>query len=137
LAVNVASNAPSSVTNSVLVSGGGELNTTNDTASDTVSVVSAPDLTVTKTHTGNFIFAQTGATYTINVKNLGSAPTTAPVTVTDTLPTGLTATAIAGTGWNCTLQTLTCTRSDALAGNTSYPITLTVNVAANAPSFVT
>jgi hypothetical protein len=55
--------------------------------------------------------------------------------VTDSLPTGLTATAITGTGWTCTLATLTCTRSDALASNASYPvITLTVNVASNAPA---
>src|SRR5262249_24980761 len=53
-------------------------------------------------------------------------------------PSGLTATAISGTGWACTLATLTCTRSDALAAGAAYPsITLTVNVAANAPSSVT
>ena len=53
----------------------------------------------------------------------------------DTLPVGLTATAISGTGWACTLATLTCTRSDALASGASYPaITLTVNVAGNAAS---
>ena len=57
--------------------------------------------------------------------------------MTDTLPTGLTATAIAGTGWSCTLATLTCTRSDVLAVSSSYPaITLTVNVAASAPASV-
>ena len=60
------------------------------------------------------------------------------MTVTDTLPSGLTATAIAGTGWSCVLGTLTCTRGDALANGSSYPaITLTVNVAANAPASVT
>jgi hypothetical protein len=57
------------------------------------------------------------------------------VTVTDTLPGSLTATAINGTGWSCTLGTLTCTRADALA---SYPpIVVTVNVANNAPILVT
>ncbi|HEX4427580.1 MAG TPA: hypothetical protein VH079_19420, partial [Terriglobales bacterium] len=35
---NVAATAPTSITNSVSVSGGGELNTTNDTASDVVTV---------------------------------------------------------------------------------------------------
>ena len=51
---------------------------------------------------------------------------------------GLTATAMSGAGWNCILGSLTCTRSNALAGNTSYPsITLTVNVSANAPGFLT
>jgi hypothetical protein len=58
--------------------------------------------------------------------------------MTDTLPAGLTATAISGTGWACTLGTLNCTRSDALAAGASYPaITVTVNVASNAPASVT
>src|SRR6185437_14257579 len=51
---------------------------------------------------------------------------------------GLTATAIAGTGWTCTLATLTCTRGDALAPAASYPaITLSVNVDAAAPASLT
>jgi hypothetical protein len=49
----------------------------------------------------------------------------------------LTATAIGGTGWGCTLATLTCTRSDALAAGGSYPLTLTVTVAGNAAASVT
>ena len=60
------------------------------------------------------------------------------VTVVDTLPAGLTATALAGTGWTCTLATLTCTRSDVLAATGVYPaITLTVTVASNAPASLT
>ena len=97
-----------------------------------------PDLTITKSHSGNFVQGQTGANYTITATNGGSVLTTGTVSVTDTLPTGLTATAISGTGWTCTLATLTCTRSDALAAAASYPaITLTVNVASNAPASVT
>src|SRR5438128_2132930 len=97
------------------------------------------DLIITKTHTGNFTVGQTGATYTITVTNNGTvSSTTALVTVADTLPTGLTATAITGSGWSCTLAPLTCTRSEALAGGASYPvITLTVNVASDAPASVT
>ena len=60
------------------------------------------------------------------------------MTVVDTLPAGLTATAVSGTGWSCTLATLTCTRSDALAAGASYPaVTVTVNVASTAPASVT
>jgi uncharacterized repeat protein (TIGR01451 family) len=99
---------------------------------------SAPDLTVTKTHSGTFSPGQTGATYTITVTNSGSAATSGTVTATDTLPSALTATAFAGTGWSCTLAPLTCTRSDALAASSSYPaLTLTVNVASSAPASVT
>ncbi|MGC2322347.1 MAG: galactose oxidase-like domain-containing protein [Terriglobales bacterium] len=101
-------------------------------------VGSVPDLTVSKTHAGNFIQGQTGGSYTITATNSGGAATSGTVTVTDTLPAGLTATAMSGTNWACTLATLTCTRNDALTAGTSYPaITVTVNVASNAPASVT
>ncbi len=99
----------------------------------------SPDLTITKTHTGNFTQGQTGAQYTITVTNSGTAPTGGSVNVTDTLPTGLTATALSGTGWTCSISgPILCRRSDALAAGSSYPsLTLTVNVASDAPSSVT
>jgi uncharacterized protein (TIGR03437 family) len=96
-----------------------------------------PVLFINKGHTGNFTQGQIGATYTITVTNQGLATTAGTVTVVDTLPTGLSATAMSGTGWGCSLFTLTCTRSDALSPSQSYPqITLTVNVAGNAPATV-
>jgi len=138
LTVNVASNAQATVTNTATVTGGGETNTGNDTASDVTTITPPPDLTITKSHTGNFVLGQSGATYTLRATNSGAAPTSGTVTVTDSLPAGLTATAMAGTNWTCTLATLTCTRSDVLAAGASYPvITLTVNVASNSPATVT
>ena len=96
------------------------------------------DLTVSAKHACNFTQSQTGATYTLTASNTGGLPTTGTVTVVDTLPSGLTATAIAGTGWSCDLPTLTCTRSDVLASQGSYPaMTLTVNVANNAAGQLT
>jgi uncharacterized protein (TIGR03437 family) len=90
-----------------------------------------PDLTISKSHTGTFAPGKTGAIYTISVTNAGTGATLGPVSVTDLLPSGLTATAIGGTGWNCLLVTLTCARADILAPAASYPpITVTVNVAA-------
>jgi uncharacterized repeat protein (TIGR01451 family) len=141
LTVSVASNAPSTVTNTATVTGGGDINTANNTASDPTIVTAGPtpDLAIAKTHTGNAQRGQTGFAYTITVSNVGSAPTAGAVTVNDTLPAGLTATGISGTGWNCTGgATPTCTRSDALASGTAYPpITLTVSVAADAAATVT
>lgn len=138
LTVNVASDAPTSVTNTATVSGGGETNTANDSASDPATITQLPDLTVSKTHAGNFTQGQAGATYSIVVTNAGGTATSGTVTVVDTLPAGLTATALSGTGWSCTLGTLTCTRSDALAAAGSYPaITLTVDVAGSAAASVT
>jgi uncharacterized protein (TIGR03437 family) len=97
-----------------------------------------PDLTISKTHPGNFAPGQIGAGYSITVTNAGLAATTGVVTVVDTLPAGLTATAISGSGWTCVLGTLTCTRSDALAAAASYSsITITVNVASSLTGLVT
>jgi uncharacterized repeat protein (TIGR01451 family) len=136
--VNVANNAAASVTNHATVTGGGEAATNNDSASDPTTIVQVADLTVTKSHAGNFTQGQVGATYTITVNNIGPGPTSGTVTAVDTLPSGLTATAISGTGWSCTLATLTCTRSDVLSASASDPaITVTVNVAANAAASVT
>ncbi len=131
--VSVASNAKASVTNVASVSGGGQLNPLNDTARDTTSVSPATDLLITASHTGNFTQGDTGRKYTISVKNVGGLATSGTVSVTDTLPAGLSATAISGTGWSCTLASLTCARSDALAGGASFPaITLTIDVSAGA-----
>ena len=93
---------------------------------------------MTKTHAGTFTQGQVGATYTLTVNNAGTGATTGMVTVTDTLPSGLTATGLSGTGWTCTLATLSCTRSNALGAGASYPaLTLTVNVSSTAPASVT
>ncbi|HWU51737.1 MAG TPA: Ig-like domain repeat protein, partial [Tahibacter sp.] len=138
LTVDVANNAPASVINTASVSGGGQTNTANDSASDATTITQLSDLTLAKTHVGSFTQGQTGAVYILQASNTGAGPTSGTVTVTDTLPAGMTATAISGAGWSCTLGTLTCTRSDALAAGSSYPaISLTVDVANNAPASVT
>jgi uncharacterized repeat protein (TIGR01451 family) len=99
----------------------------------------APVLAIAKTHQGNFTQGQNGALYTITVSNTGTAPTNAAVQVSDTLPTGLVAVSVQGTGWTCTIgPPVGCNRSDPLAAGAIYQaITVTVNVAANAPASVT
>jgi hypothetical protein len=91
-------------------------------------------LSITSTHTGNFAQGQQNATYTVTVSNAaGAGPTSGTVTVTETIPSGLTLVSMAGTGWTCV--TNTCARSDVLGAGLSYPaITVTVNVASNATS---
>ena len=92
-----------------------------------VVVTAAPDLTVNKSHTGNFTVGAP-ATYTIAVSNAGSAATTGTVTVTDVQPAGLSFTGATGTGWTCSgTTTISCTRSNALAAGASYP-DITLNV---------
>ena len=136
--VNVANNAPATVTNVVTVSGGPELSTSNDTASDLTTIAPPADLSIASSHSANFTQGQTGASYTLIASNIAAGPTSGTVTVVDTLPTGLTATSMTGIGWACTLATATCTRSDVLGATASFSaITLTANVSLNASATVT
>ena len=136
-------------TTAVLRNGNGTVDTGNNNADFTagtpnprnssgVVVTNPPDLSIRKSHAANFTQGDAADTYTIVVTNVGALASTGTVTVVDTLPGGLTATAISGTGWATNLGTLTCTRSDTLAANASYPaITITVSVATNAAANVT
>lgn len=110
----------------------------NGIPSDPV-IVNGPDLTITKTHSPSLFTQGDGAdTFTITVSNAGATATSGVVTVVDSLPPSLTATAMAGAGWTCNVAVLTCTRADALAPGGSYSaITLTVAVANDAPILVT
>ena len=103
----------------------------------TTATTGVPDLAIMATPAGEFTQGDTGDSYTIVVTNVGVAASSGTVTVSNTLPAGLTATAIGGNGWTTNLDTLTCTRSDALSAGASYPaITITVNVATDAPASV-
>jgi uncharacterized repeat protein (TIGR01451 family) len=133
--VNVAANAPPLVTNMATVAGGGELNTTNDSASDPTTIIQVADLVITKTHVGNFTQDDPADSYTLTVSNIGPGPTVGTVSIADVLPAGLTATALTGAGWTTNLASLTATRSDPLPPGNSYPaLTLTVSVADLAPA---
>jgi len=116
--------------------GAAGVSSTNVALSQTPGVRSGaectPDLTIAKSHSGNFVRGASG-TYTITVSNISlDAASSGLVSVIDTLPGGLTPTAASGTGWSCGVagQTVSCTRSDALAAISNYPaITVTVSVA--------
>ncbi|MBZ2187480.1 MBG domain-containing protein [Alcanivorax sp. JB21] len=99
-----------------------------------LTIVAPPALSLSKSHEGNFYQGQTDAAYTLVVSNTGQGPTNgSAVTLTDTLPDGMTAVSMAGTGWGCTLSPLACQRSDVLPSGESYPaVTLTVSVATDA-----
>ncbi|MFX3634800.1 MAG: S-layer homology domain-containing protein [Candidatus Pristimantibacillus sp.] len=92
----------------------------------------APDLQVEMTHSGDFYQGQKDAKYTIRVENIGLMPSTGMITLTSQLRTGVTATAGAGTGWNCSAGGLSCTYSASLAPGQSAVLTLTGEVANNA-----
>jgi uncharacterized repeat protein (TIGR01451 family) len=141
LTVAVGAAAAPSVTNTATVASSTTLDPdAADNSSSLTSAVSVPaDLTVAKTHSGSFTRGATGS-YTVTVGNSGGVATSGVVTVTDTLPAGLTYVSAAGTGWTCGAvgQTVTCTRSNALAAGASYPaITIVVGVSQTAGASVT
>ncbi len=109
-----------------------------------VSATSDPgvDLSITKTHSGNFVAGGTGQ-YILTVSNSSAALIEREdntVTVRDTLPAGLTYNSATGAGWTCgaVAQVVTCTHAAPLNVGASFPpITLTVNVLESAPASVT
>ncbi|MGH8399493.1 MAG: beta strand repeat-containing protein, partial [Gammaproteobacteria bacterium] len=99
-----------------------------------VSDVPVSDLSITKSHIGNFSVGSNGS-YTIAIHNNGPAATSGTTTVTDPLPTGLTFVSGTGTGWSCSAvgQNVTCTTTTSIAnGGNANPITLTVAVGSSA-----
>ena len=104
------------------------------------SALCSADLTLSKSHTGNFTRGSS-ASYTIPVSNVSTlGATSGVVTMNDTLPLGITPTSATGTGWTCSVsgQTVSCVRSDSLATGASYPsITLSGIVLQSAPATVT
>ena len=112
------------------------------TAGATSTNAGTPRLTLSKTATPTaFAVGRTGV-YSLNVGNddpASTAATTGTLTVTDTLPTGVTASATpSGSGWDCSASTTTtvqCTSTALLIPGASAPvITVPVNIAANATS---
>ena len=109
-----------------------------DRASIEMAYIQEVNLTLAVSHADSFTQGDSGDTYHVTVSNGGPAAATGNITVTDALPAGLSATAISGSGWSCSLSPLSCTRSDSLGASGAYPaITVTVNVAEDAPERVT
>ncbi len=109
--------------------------------STVVSAEPAPMVTVVLSNSpASFVQGDSADTITINVTNTSTtSPTNATLTLTVApLPAGLTVASMVGStptsGWTCNTGTLECTRTTGLSASTSDAITLTVSVAANAPS---
>src|ERR1700722_7775535 len=134
----VTANTAGTVTNTAAVSTStADPDVLNNTATTSTTVSGAANpavLAITKSHTGNFAQGQQNAASSVIVSKAAAAgPTKGTVTMTETVPAGLTLVSMAGAGWTCAATT--CTRADVLAAGASYPaITVTVNVATAATS---
>ena len=135
--VAIAAAAPLALTNTAIVSGGGDGNSLNNTSTIVSPVLSGPDLAVSKATNSTFAQGSAGS-FLINVSNIGGTPTTGTVTVTEQPPTSMTVTSMSGTGWTFNPTNSTVTRSDVLAAGTNYPpVTVAVSIASNAPAILT
>ena len=161
--VSVSGTAAASGSETVQVSGGGDaVAAASVSAATTIAPASPaaappasgnpPALTAASSHSGSFAQGDAADSYTLKVSSAASGgPTSGTVTVTDTLPAGLSPARMTGPGWSCSLAAPSlpgsvnlfepapaCTRSDMLAAGSSYPpITLTVATADNTQPAVT
>lgn len=97
------------------------------------------DLSINKFHSGDFTVGQQES-YTLRVNNNGPNDASGAITVTDTLPAGLTFVSGTGTGWSCSAagQDVTCTHPGPLVNGAALPdLELAVDVAASAAPSVT
>jgi glycosidase len=135
--VAIAAAAPLALTNTAIVSGGGDGNSLNNTSTVVSPVLSGPDLAVRKAT--NSTFAQSGVgSFLINVSNIGGTPTTGTVTVTEQPPAGMTITSMSGTGWTFSPASSSVSRSNTLDTSASYPpITVVVAVGTNTAATLT
>jgi len=100
-----------------------------------------PSMAISLEHTASFVQGDLADNYIINVANpSGPGSTVGTLTITDTLPSGITATAMfgvpgtpGGTDWSCTTSTATCTRTTPMPPGETDTITLTVSVGYGTP----
>ena len=122
------------VVSNAQVTNGVSGDTFTSTGSFTVFTI---DLAAALSTHGSFTQGDTNHNYTLSVSNVGTVASTGTVSVAITLPQGLTATALTGTGWTIAANQLSATRTDSLAASGSYPLVLTLSVAINASSPLT
>ncbi|MFN8104707.1 MAG: hypothetical protein U0U69_09615 [Acidimicrobiia bacterium] len=127
ITVNVMPDAVGTLVNTGVVTLATDTNADNDTATDETVVKEAtgpgqPDLTLVKSHEGDFTVGVQGV-YALVVSNVGAAASSGDVVVTDTLPVGLGFVSGTGEGWGCAAagQVVTCTSSAVIAAAASAP----------------
>lgn len=134
IAIDVTPNSAGTIYNSASVSGTtSDPDNSNNTTPSISTTVNAPvsnaDLSITKSADFDPVTVGGTLTYTLTVTNNSTTVDATNVTVTDTLPAGVTNVNASGSGWACIISgySVTCTRPT-LIKNTSSVITITVTV---------
>ena len=110
-------------------------NAANNTSVASTTVSASANLSMTKTGTATVV-AGGSVTYSLVVANAGPSDAAA-LSVTDTLPAGVTFVSATGTGWTCTNTgnvSVSCTRPTLATGTTAPTITVVVTAPAQAGS---
>jgi len=130
---NVAPTAPSTITNTALVSGGGEINLSNDSATDVATVVSVADLSITNAASPDPVAAGGSITYTQIVTNNGPSAADNAALV-EAVPANTTFLSIAApAGWTCSTPAVGATgnvvcTNPSMAGSTTATFAILVKV---------
>jgi len=127
---------PGIITNTAIVSGiEHDPNSLNNTATLETTVLASADLAVTKTDSPDPLYVGNNLTYTVAVSNIGPSPATG-VTMTDTLPAGVTYVSASSTKGTCSHSgdQVTCTIGPMAV---SEPVTVTIIVTLTTPGIIT
>src|SRR5207247_615195 len=119
----------STITNTASVSSStSDPDSSNNTATASTTVIASADLSITKTDAPDPVAAGADLTYTLTVSNAGPSTAAAPISVTDSLPPGVTFQGAIGAGWTCSGTNIgvTCTRASTLPPGAAPPITILV-----------
>ena len=110
----------------------------NNTGNANTTVLPAADLSIANTASGNPVNAGSPLSFVLNVSNAGPDATSGTITVTNTVPSGVTGATGAGTGWTCGAQsgsTITCTSTTSIpSSSAATPLAISMTAPANGPA---
>jgi len=134
--VSAAASTP--LLNRACVSTTPDANSANNCDAVSSGIAGGFDLVLTKDVAGTLELGKQGR-FTLDVRNVGTAPASPTITVVDTLPAGLTFLSANSADWMCAAagQVVTCLRSSSLAPGATSHIDLNVSVSALAVPSVT
>jgi uncharacterized repeat protein (TIGR01451 family) len=110
----------------------------NNTGNANTTVLPAADLSITNTASGNPVNAGSPLSFALIVSNGGPDATSGTITVSNTVPSGVTGATGSGPGWTCGAQSgsvVTCTSTTSISASSSAPpLTISMTAPASGPA---
>ncbi len=118
------------------VTSGSDLNPDNDTAV-ALNEVARIDLALSRTSQPGWTRGSQG-TYDLKASNRGTAATTGPTVITESLPVGTTFSGATGDGWDCSVsgRSLRCVHPDPIAAGRDAELRITLDLGASVGSLI-